>query len=327
MKEIKNNAAQVYLPIMGGLGNQLFQVHAAASISEGAVIHLDEELFGKVTMNSNLEFEKKYRILISLTSCGSLPYRWITRRLSGLILRINPLAENWKVARIAGKILRVLATMAFSIRYKKSIRLIAPYTVGFHSLECSLEKPIVLLGYFQSYKYINEVKLVRNQKNEIFFDNQTSEFYNCFNSQIEKPLIVHVRLGDYSKNPKIGLLDSHYYTANLMSAYDESNCSSLWLFSNDIPNAVKYIPHELIDKLRVKEDKDLSDSQILDFMSQGHAFFLANSTFSWWAARLSSAAPEKIYVPSPWYSSLHDPIELIPPDWQSIPSIFAAPKS
>jgi len=164
MNKTGNNTIQIYLPIMGGLGNQLFQVHAAASISEGAIIHLDEELFGEVTGNSNLEFKKKYRVCSSITSCGSLPYRWITRRLSGLILRINPFSEKSKLARSAGKILRVLATLAFSARYKKAITLIAPNSIGFTPLESKGRTPIVMLGYFQSYRYIDEDRINREKR-------------------------------------------------------------------------------------------------------------------------------------------------------------------
>jgi len=118
------------------------------------------------------------------------------------------------------------------------------------------------------------------------------------------------------------MLDPSYYRENLASAFAESQSTILWLFSNDIPNALKYIPDELTDKLLVKEQATLNESQILDLMSLGHAFFLANSTFSWWAAKLSSAPPSKIYVPNPWFSGLAAPIELIPPNWNLVPSKF-----
>jgi hypothetical protein len=320
MNKVRNSFPKVYVPVMGGLGNQLFQVHAAASIAEQTVIYLDEELFGEVTQNSNLDFQRKYRLKGTIKNCTNLKYRWITRRLSGLILRINPYMQNWLLARIAGRTLRILASIAFSARYKTSIQLVAPSSVGFEPIDLSMATPLVLLGYFQSYRYIDQDKIIRKTKFDFNFAN--SSINEILPVNFEKPLIVHVRLGDYLENQNIGLLDESYYKENLSRVMAESNCSIVWLFSNDAPNALKYIPSELAEKLVVKENADLDESQILDLMSSGHAFFLANSTFSWWAAKLSCASAGNIYAPDPWFSGLIPPIDLIPPDWISVPSKF-----
>jgi hypothetical protein len=138
----------------------------------------------------------------------------------------------------------------------------------------------------------------------------------------EVPLVVHIRLGDYSTNPQIGMLDARYYLDNLAYVYEKTACSKLWLFSNDVERALEFIPAELRSVTLVKESTELNDSDILELMSRGHAYFLANSTFSWWAARMSTANPSNIFAPKPWFAKMPEPYELIPKDWNRIDSVF-----
>jgi hypothetical protein len=50
-------------------------------------------------------------------------------------------------------------------------------------------------------------------------------------------------------------------------------------------------------------------------MSQGSAFAIANSTFSWWSAFLSED-PEVVIVPKAWFRERKEPQDLIPIDWR-----------
>lgn len=313
---------KVYLPIMGGLGNQLFQIHAAASIDDIEFIVIDSKLFSRNPQEFKGTLPENYRLDKEFISGNSYPFSWITRRICGLILRTNSYNQHNRTIKFVGNILRLLGVFLFTLRYRERIELLAPTGVGFEPLIRNSARSLVLLGYFQSNRYISDNELAKTliaSRN----GEATVPITSPNNSSAEEfPLVVHVRLGDYSINPQIGMLDAKYYLENLTRVYDSTQSSIIWLFSNDVEQALKFIPVQLRSNTLVKESRELDDSETLKLMSQGHAYFIANSTFSWWAARLSTAKASNIFAPKPWFANMPDPYELIPKDWNRIESIF-----
>jgi hypothetical protein len=57
-------------------------------------------------------------------------------------------------------------------------------------------------------------------------------------------------------------------------------------------------------------------------MSMGKFLVISNSTYSWWAGRISSA--EKIIAPNKWFKGINDPKSIYPPNWQKIESSWVA---
>ncbi len=319
---MQNPERKVYLPLMGRLGNQLFQVHAAASISDKIKIVLDGELFNSDSHKYGSNHQEIFRIDNEILSGNSFPLRWISRRTSGLILRTNSHARRRGEVKLVGKILRLLGTVFFSIRYRERIELLAPTNVGFEPLKPKSSKSVVLIGYFQSDRYVNGVELGKLLTTRQGAEEELPIVTAINASNKEFPLVVHVRLGDYSTNPQIGMLDESYYLNNLKQVYEKTACTKIWLFSNEVEKALEFIPPEMRSITLVMESKKLNDSEILKLMSRGHAYFIANSTFSWWAARLSTAKASAIFAPTPWFATMAEPLELIPKEWNRIESIF-----
>ena len=54
--------------------------------------------------------------------------------------------------------------------------------------------------------------------------------------------------------------------------------------------------------------------EVLLLMSIGAAHIIANSSFSWWSARLSRFTTAVI-APDPWFRNRATPEELLPLDW------------
>jgi hypothetical protein len=93
----------------------------------------------------------------------------------------------------------------------------------------------------------------------------------------------------------------------------------LWIFSDDIENVkteFKFIKSMNVHFVKAPDNSDPAESLIL--MSLASSIIISNSTFSWWAATLSSGA--KIVAPSKWFKDMDDPEDLIPDHWIRIDS-------
>ena len=64
-------------------------------------------------------------------------------------------------------------------------------------------------------------------------------------------------------------------------------------------------------------NSDPVESMIL--MSKAKSIAISNSTFSWWAAKLS-APDSNVYAPAKWFQNRPDPTDLIPESWRKVES-------
>ena len=134
-------------------------------------------------------------------------------------------------------------------------------------------------------------------------------------------MAIHVRRGDY-KNPDspVGLLSRTYYKDAIEQVYSRYENSNFWIFSDDIDDS-----HNLLDGLVPKnsnwvsppEGSDPAESLVL--MSLSKVIIIANSSFSWWAAK-TGVKKELVIAPSPWFKTLESPTYLIPNSWYQIKS-------
>ena len=127
---------------------------------------------------------------------------------------------------------------------------------------------------------------------------------------------MHVRLADYLNEPNFGVPGVKYYFDAIRELYDQELHKSIWLFSDEIESAKDRIPPELQSKTRLIAEVDGNDYSSLIAMALGQDFVIANSTFSWWAARLSSNPNTRVIFPSPWFKGMPEPKDLIPTNWQ-----------
>jgi hypothetical protein len=290
---------KVIVITLGGIGNQLFQLSALAEFSTQADLIIDSNLFHD---SSNLIDLGLYDFIVAsnLVHQEFHGNTWIIRRFAGVLLRLSA----WKYRRkIHGLIFNLLfkITQALMVnRYDSKVSLFVPGNVGFETYSKSDgTECVVLLGYFQSFKFHKSRDSIRDR----FFNNQKYLYLQSIRSRelglFPKPLIVHVRRGDYLKNPRFGVLSKAYYLENIPRVFEESGAASIWLFANDFKDILDYVPKQLRARTRVMNDIRLSDLENLFLMTSGHAYLIANSTFSWWAAYLSNANPTSIIYSFP----------------------------
>ena len=132
-------------------------------------------------------------------------------------------------------------------------------------------------------------------------------------SESKSICILHIRLTDYLQESSFGLLDTQYYEDALDLVFANHHIDEIWLFSDDLALAETILPIKYRERVRKIDDSGLLPIEVLVGMSMGDAYVIANSTFSWWAARFSRA--KMIVAPMPWFQESKSPTDLIPVEW------------
>jgi hypothetical protein len=173
------------------------------------------------------------------------------------------------------------------------------------------------IGYFQSYVWSDDnevyrkISLIRVLNPSVNLQKLEKHFQSNY------VIAVHVRLSDYVNEPTIGVLDKKYYEKALEKITNLRG-KEIWLFSDDPKSALELMPSRIRDNCTSIMDFGLTSSEEWQLMRYADEFFISNSTFSWWAARLAFKSQVKVYAPSPWFAKGPQPQKLLPSNWQEV---------
>lgn len=171
-------------------------------------------------------------------------------------------------------------------------------------------------GFFQSEEYFinirNEILEDFQFKNDVY--TKTKKIF----TQLNDPVSLHVRRGDYVTQPDWHPLSLSYYEKAL-NYFDKNK--QVVIFSDDVSwckdqNIFKKTNIVFADKFT--KSKDIFD---LALMAMCKYHIIANSSFSWWGAWLSSQ--EKVLGPKDWFKgskeySKYNTKDLLPKKWIKI---------
>lgn len=133
------------------------------------------------------------------------------------------------------------------------------------------------------------------------------------------PVAVHVRRGDYLHQANLasfGLCPLSYYRQALRYLLDRHPEARFFFFSDDMDWVVGNLQAE--NAVYVRLEKDVPDYIDLYLMTRCRGHIIANSTFSFWGARLSPLQGINIY-PRRWYSHPQwTAPDIFPDDWVGI---------
>lgn len=179
--------------------------------------------------------------------------------------------------------------------------------------------PVYLWGYWQAVPYFDSVR--DEVRNAFQFTSRICEHSAALAKEMraQSSVALHVRRGDYVKNPetrrKHGTCSMEYYM-RCVAAISKQVADPLFFVFSDEPSWVH--SHLTIDapSVVVSHNNGQNDAVDLYLMTQCKHHIIANSTFSWWAAWLSSSDNQIVYAPERW---LRDPrvntSGLIPANW------------
>lgn len=311
---VKQDSSKIFVSLAGGIGNQLFQIAAALANSPTLEIVIISNL-GEPNSNKN-----GIPVIAELLDSNQFPlekefnFNFLERKMHNLLLRTTKKSNGSNYFQFRWYLHQVLINI-FPIFFYKFPNVIAPYDPGYEVIERRRKGSSLFIGYFQSPRYWkNEMrdtlrKTIRLQDNSLQVINLREL------SEIELPLIVHIRAGDYSNFPEFGILAPEYYKRAIEFQWKTGKYKGIWVFTNSIHSIDSYLPKEYLKFLRVIDIHEGSASHNLEVMRFGHGYVISNSTYSWWGAFLSEKRNSVVIAPSKWFKMLPEPSNLIPDNW------------
>ena len=311
--------------ISSGLGNQLFQLSASIYLNGGARARLlalgneRQHIPGYADVSGFALGDDTEIVAPRATSRVKL-----ARKLLGETQTFYSRAPGESDLRrkvLAGSG-RILAPSLLVPELGPGLRIRAAVGIGYDQAVTPSHRKDLWLGFFQSWKYSQAEEVARLLGGPApampcsWFD------LMAYRAIEEQPLIVHVRLGDYRHIPGAGIPNKEYYRRALFQATEAVGPESVWLFSDEPDAATTLLPTQVLGRpveAIVPPTSCSHPATVLSVMSKGTGFVTANSTFSYWAARLSGVGGDHIFVPDPWFPGGPTIRDMIPEDWRRIP--------
>ena len=282
--------------LMGGLGNQLFQIFATIAYS--------------IRTNRRIVF----------THCDSLT--------TGTV---RP--TYWETFLMPLKFFTTLNPAHGLTNYDILHNFYRNKEDGFHYREISDlddKNNVILVGYYQSYRYFIDylpsiLSMIQLNKQQ---DSIKKEL-NLLNTSVT--ITMHFRLGDYKDiqgfHPLMPLMYYENALSELITIRGIENCPSVLYFCQAEDNVI------VSDYVRVlnmkwpgiifnKADDTIPDWKQMLIMSCCRDNIIANSTFSWWGAFLNQTTNKLVYYPSEWFGpqlAKHNTSDLFPANWKCVP--------
>jgi hypothetical protein len=183
--------------------------------------------------------------------------------------------------------------------------------------------------YFQeNYSIICRIIGIENLKMKVLskLNLFNSEYLN--KDQLVYNISLHFRLGDYKKLQDFHPVMTYEYYENSLSYIQTKNVDNTYRIiyfceDADIDDVLITIDKLIIkfpDYNFVRCDNSLQDWEQMIYMSCCHHNIIANSSFSWWAAYFNSRSDKIVCYPSVWFgpSANNNTKDLCPNEWVKI---------
>jgi Glycosyl transferase family 11 len=310
---------RIVLLLAGGLGNQLFQITALISLFPNQIIEIDgfvsKSRLDKSGKPEIFNFDLPQFLNLNKRKFGA----GLVSKSSGFVNRVKANPRIYEKSIFFQSIVNLINKLLITAYFRRPTRYLSPANIGYDEMIIP-NGDLVISGYFQSYKWHSrETKSLVIETLRI--KSPTKELSELiFLVQREKPIILHVRRGDYRGISEFGLLSAAYYQNGLSKILSLKNFANLWIFSDEIEVMKAELKFPKAIKVRWFGRFGESDAEVLELMRYGRAFIISNSTFSWWAAYLAYDKNAPVIAPSKWFQGLDDPKNLIPPYWLTVKS-------
>ncbi len=279
----------LYVNLMGGLGNQLFQIFTLINLS------LEKRIPFKLPLY-------KKDLVSPLDNSQQRPTYWnnFLKNLNRFVVQFE---EQYVLIREP------------SFKY-----------TDLTTLDISPSTNIKLFGYFQTEKYFkknyeNILKFIKFAEiQNVIFNKHKNLFKN-------KTISIHFRIGDYKVMPLIHpILNINYYINSINLIKDKTTIQDILYFFEErdkeiIQNNIEILKNIFPYINFVPRPKNLEDWEELLLMTCCNHNIIANSSFSWWAAYFNNNKDKIICAPELWFGPQvtdKDTSDLFPNNWNRI---------
>jgi len=290
--------------LMGGLGNQLFQICAAMALSQ--------------------QFETPFKFVYSTElTVGTLrPTYWDTF-LSELktYTTFNNISNKTLFDKANSDILNSNYVKERGFEYSP---ILLPSDCKRHNY--------ILYGYFQSYRYFDTYfskicDIIKLQQKQEYVKNRC---LSMFNDDKTRPLVsIHFRIGDYKLvQESHNILSLKYYIAAIQKLIERTDTDKLRIVyfyeqkdSDIVSVSIKVLNRTFPNIDFIGVDQQLSDWEQMILMSLCDHNIIANSTYSWWGAYLNQNSGKVVVYPAQWFGPKltgKKTDDLFPRDWIKI---------
>ena len=275
---MKKEALIVHLS--GGLGNQLFQISTGISLGQitGRSLIINNNLYKnpliRGRINSNYQKKRKFE--------------------ANNFKSVASISLDKSLTPINGSFERLVSRLGSSQRKLLGIATEENFSEGGWKNAAEVRR---LVGHFTSPKFFKDIDV-----KEIFseLNHELSDWSINTINRIQQGNLpcIHVRLGDYLHQDNIVVPKEKYYRdgVDIINRLLDPKHKAL-LFSDQPELISTYFPKLAQDTEIVRPPSNLGPAEILYVMSKCSGFVCSNSTFSWWASRLSNVKPEYVVAP------------------------------
>lgn len=301
----KSSSIKVVLRPAGGLGNQLFQLSAGLRFVKawGGNLMLDTSLLGST--ESDID-EVRYFELENLFEMD------FPRASPWDIRKLYP-ATNGFVERLLSRVSREVSPGDLRVNWSGDDVDLSPPT----------SSVVGIVGRYQSNELVESVieRLPSGREFKPKLNSSGLELAKEIESNA-LAVAIHVRRGDYVNHPlyreKLGFVGEKYLERAMERIALELNANpKFYVFTNDSDWCRGFFNTDV----SIVNESFCAEHAHSDFilMTKFRNHIISNSTFSWWAARLSAHESPNVIMPTPW--ALCDSFEsnLVVKGWIRVP--------
>jgi hypothetical protein len=263
------------IKFLGGLGNQMFQ-YALYKTLQKKFPNVKADLHGykNYPLHNGFELEKIFNIKLKKTNK-------FTKDL------YNKHNRKWMYRK-----LRRLLNLKNAYQEEKSLFAFDPSIL-------TDTKSRYYWGYWQNLRYFDviadDLRIDFQFKNKLTGANQQT----LSEIQQTESIAIHVRRGDYLKDPLLGgLCGPDYYQQAINHMLSKVDSTQFFIFSDDITWCQKHLP--LTQAKFISWNKGAESYIDMQLMSACQHNIIANSSFSWWAAWLNPNPSKIVVYPKKW---------------------------
>jgi hypothetical protein len=293
----------IIMKLKGGLGNQLFQY----------------------ALGRRLTYSNNVQLKLDISSYGTYKLHSYGIHHFNIVENIATEDDLKALGIMEGKGLRTVLSKALEKRklihnpHRLNERLWA-----FDPDILNVSDNVYLDGYWASEKYFSEIaevirtELTPRERLDRINEEMASEIAGA------SSVSVHIRRGDYVTNPETnkvhGTCSLKYYNKCISEMALKVRDPHFYVFSDDvqwtkknliIEHPVTYVDHN-------NQENDFKD---LYLMSKCKHHIIANSSFSWWGAWLSTSKDHIVFATSRWLTpGRTDVQDIIPERWLRVDS-------